>query len=393
MASSRLPLKRLAIALGMTVEDLADRVKLRYRERFHSEIPLHVVVYRDFGNSERIRVSGRVLAYRRQLDDGADTLWENLKASYRRFETDEVPGVRIVGDYHGRSAATLSDEEGYFNLSLDASGVLADSPSVQVALSVPDHPDAIIDEPAEITVPPPDAAFGVISDIDDTVLVTNATSIIRMMKLTLLQSSKTRLAFDGVAAFYAALHNSRNPFFYISSSPWNLYEFLDDFMSLNGIVKGPLLLRDYGIDRNKLIAGPHQDHKLGQIRRVLDCYPDLSFILIGDSGQDDPEIYQTIVEDYPGRILAVYIRDVAGAARDREVQQIIRALHQQGVDMLLVPDTLAAAIHAAAHGWIDNTALDPVKTAISRNQEPKPLLDAALDEVLSSERTSSSGDG
>ena len=235
------------------------------------------------------------------------------------------------------------------------------------------------DGPAEVILPGADARFGVISDIDDTLLVTQATSLLKMMRLTLLESSESRVAFPGVAAFYEALHDGTNPFFYVSSSPWNLHEFLQDFMRLKGIVSGPLLLRDFGLDENKLVAGPHLEHKLAQIRRVMDRFPTLPFVLVGDSGQRDPEVYDRIVEAYPGRVLAVYIRDVSDGVRDRAVQDIAARLAGQDVDMLLVPDTLAAARHAASRGWLDEAALARVAEDVGRELAPHEALDAQTD--------------
>ncbi len=185
-----------------------------------------------------------------------------------------------------------------------------------------------------------------------------------MMRLTLLESATTRVAFDGVAEFYQALHEGGNPFFYVSSSPWNLYEFLTDFMRLNQIVPGPLMLRDFGIDETKFIAGSHQQHKLEQIRSVIDLYPTLPFILCGDSGQDDPEIYATITDEYSDQIRAIYIRDVSDRWRNASIQLLIEHLKMKNVDMLLVPDTLAAATHALAQGFIQNATLPAIEQAV-----------------------------
>ena len=149
-----------------------------------------------------------------------------------------------------------------------------------------------------------------------------------------------------------------------------------DFMALKGIVAGPMLLRDFGLDESKLVAGPHLGHKLRAIRSVLDRNPDLPFLLIGDSGQHDPEVYRTVVAEYPGRIRAVYIRDVSEAARDRVVDEIADTLAESDVDLLLVPDTLAAAHHAAKHGWIEPAALDVIATdTLDERRRHAPLDD------------------
>ena len=367
--------KSLLQALGASAEHAVDTVRHRFDQRFRPGRRLHAVAYRGFGNRRIGTLSGRILAYRESPDTDPDSLWSNLQTSYRRFETDEVPGVRVRASVAGGDAIeTASDAEGYFRVELAVPEGFAGT-RLPVALELPDHEDSVVDGDAEIVLPGEDARFGVISDIDDTVLVTGATSLLRMMRLTLLESSASRIAFPGVSSFYAALHADTNPFFYVSSSPWNLHEFLEDFMRLKDIVPGPMLLRDFGLDRTKLVAGPHREHKLEAIRSVLDRHPELPFLLIGDSGQHDPEIYREIAAGYPGRILAVYIRDVGDAARDRAVGGLIAELAAEGIDMLLVPDMLAAAVHALEHEWIAKDALHAISGDIARERERHPALD------------------
>ena len=151
-------------------------------------------------------------------------------------------------------------------------------------------PDLDVTAVAHVLVPSPDAAFGVISDIDDTIVHTNATSLLGMAR-SIIRNAASRLPFEGVADLYRALHVERNPIFYVSSSPWNLYELLHDFMEINGIPHGPMFLQDWGIDESTLILASHTEHKLAQIQTLVDYYPELKFVLIGDSGQHDPEIY------------------------------------------------------------------------------------------------------
>ena len=100
-----------------------------------------------------------------------------------------------------------------------------------------------------------------------------------------------------------------NPLFYVSSSPWHLYTPLVDFLQSQSLPLGPLLLKELGV-RSLFGAGSHMDHKLAHIREIVETYPHLPFVLIGDSGQQDPEIYREVVLRYPDRIRAIYIRSV-----------------------------------------------------------------------------------
>ena len=347
--------RELLLQVGDNADNILDRLKHNYNRRFRPDQPLQIIPYRGFANDEHAYFTGRVVEYKKPRSIETDSLWNTIVTSYQRFESDEVPDIRVQAEIRDARYETLTDNEGYYQFKVPVTPEMTGDFTFNISL--PDDTDRAPGVTAHITCPAPDAAFGVISDIDDTILLTKATSVVQMMRLTLLSSGKSRVAFEGVSAFYRALHNNRNPFFYVSSSPWNLYEFLCDFMECKDIVAGPLLLRDFGIDRHQFIAGPHKTHKIAQITRVLDSYPQLRFILIGDSGQHDPEIYSQCVRDYPGRILAIYIRNVNDQHDHHKQQQRMESLRVDDVPLLLIADTEAAAQHAAQAGYIAKTSI------------------------------------
>jgi phosphatidate phosphatase APP1 len=214
-----------------------------------------------------------------------------------------------------------------------------------------------------VLLPPATAAFGVISDMDDTVLQSRVTNFLRAARLLLLENARTRLPFPGVAAFYRALvagtgGGAGNPIFYVSSSPWNIYDVIADFLEAQEIPAGPLLLRDWDL---RGMGGRHHRHKSQHIAEILETYPGLPFVLVGDSGQEDPEIYSAIVREHPGRILAIYIRDVSkDPVRIAAIGALADQVREGGTPLVLADDTLAAARHAAEHGWIREDALGEV---------------------------------
>jgi phosphatidate phosphatase APP1 len=304
--------------------------------------------YRGFGRGNELLVRGRVLVDKRiTRATAAEPLWRNILNSYRRFQSDELASARVVGSYRDAVVESVTDEEGYFQIRLQPATV--DSAAWQeISLQLPDFNVTAM---AHVLVPPADAAFGVISDIDDTIVRTNATSLLGTVR-SVINNAAARLPFEGIAELYRALHAGRNPIFYVSSSPWNLYELLDDFMAINGIPQAPMFLQDWGIDEATLILQPHTDYKLAQIRTLLDYYPDLKFVLIGDSGQHDPEIYLRVIQSHPDRILAVFIRDVTPDLRDRAVARILEEAKTAGVEMLYVPDSADALGHAERLGLV-----------------------------------------
>jgi phosphatidate phosphatase APP1 len=102
---------------------------------------------------------------------------------------------------------------------------------------------------------------------------------------------------------------------------------------------------------------------LSQIEPLLALYPHLPFILIGDSGQRDPEIYLEVVKKYPKRIRVIYIRNVnPDPARIEAIDALIEEVGQLACQLVLVPDSEFAAAHAAAEGLIRPEALALVRS-------------------------------
>jgi phosphatidate phosphatase APP1 len=194
----------------------------------------------------------------------------------------------------------------------------------------------------------------------------SATNVLKMAWIVLRNNAHTRLPFEGVAAFYKALQRgedgeSFNPIFYVSSSPWNIYDVLEDFLNVHGVPPGPLFLKDW----SPTVLGKHRDYKIGVIRRLLETYAEMPFVLIGDSGEEDPEIYLQAVREHPGRIMAVYIRDVTSVERDAEVATIAEQVRKLGTEMVAVTDTAAAAEHASSIGLIAQDAVAGVRAESS----------------------------
>lgn len=383
-------LQSLITRLGYRLDNEIDDLRLRLRKRLrYSYAPLLITPYRTFGTADEVFVSGRVLEYRGDFEpEDDDTLWDNLEAMYRRFASREVPGVRLVARYETAAQHATSDAEGYYQVTMDLSN--AQTPPagwIKVQLEAEnsaDYAQASAQAEADVLIPPATAQYGVISDIDDTVVVTHAPNFLKMARMVFLNNARTRMPFPGVAAFYQALQRGAggqdmNPIFFVSSSAWNIYDLLVDFMELNEIPSGPLLLADYGANESGFLFSGHATHKLEQIRRILNTYPSLPFILIGDSGQRDPEIYHSVVHEFPGRILAIYIRDVTQEKRAAEIRLIRDALQIDSVPMLLEVDSMAAARHAAAQGYVQPEARADVNEKIAEDESAPTVVEAAVE--------------
>jgi phosphatidate phosphatase APP1 len=381
----------LLLDAGRRLEERWDELRRAARAELGWQGPLAVLPYRGHGDAGRLWLRGRVLESKGLEKPRAGAgAWDNLIAMLHRFETDEVPHARVRATFGHRRAEVTADEEGYFEVALDALGSLEPDPPAaarwrEVGLELLEprrsgQPDPVR-ATARVLIPSASTRLGVISDVDDTIIKTGAYDLVRNWRTILLQSAESRIPFRGVAAFYGALERGVgdggepvNPIFYVSSSPWNLYDLLERFMEVHGIPAGPMFLRDFGLDRTKLFTGSHRDHKLGAIERLFAFYPTLRFVLVGDSGQHDAAIYAEVVRRHPGRVLAVYIRDVTpGEDIDREARALIEEVRRAGTRATFCPDLLEAAADAASQGWISAAAVDEVR----REVDAQPAAAAA----------------
>jgi phosphatidate phosphatase APP1 len=365
--------RRKLLSAANAVEQRFDRLRFGAKRRLRLLDPFEILPYRGYGTPRELFLKGRVLEERGITSSGQyATLWDNLRNMARRFASDEVPCARVRASFGDHQVETLADEEGFFDVTFELAEPLTDPAAwhpVELELLHPSSPGGRPVRSTGQVLVPADARFGVVSDIDDTVVRSSATNVLKMAWIVVLNNAHTRLPFEGVDAFYEALRRGvegrdLNPIFYVSSSPWNIYDVLEDFLDVHGVPAGPLFLKDW----SPSVLGKHRTHKLGIIRRLLATYPDLPFVLIGDSGEEDPEIYLQTVREHPGRIRAIYIRDVTTAGRDDEVRAIATESRSLGTEMVLVTDTAAAAEHATSLGLI---APDAVPEIRARSSAPR----------------------
>ncbi len=359
------------LGLAADLEGRVDAAMARRADRKGRRDPLIIHAYRGYGTDTRVRVRGRVLE-----DEGIplagerDSALRNVLSAVRRFESDEVPGARVGVRFAGATQELVTDAEGYFDTWVTPHEALpGDKLWHEVALELLAPRDPKNPSPASIgrvLVPPATAKLGIISDLDDTVVQTGATDVRALIRSVFIANARTRLPFAGVAALYQALQaggdgGQNNPVFYVSSSPWNLYEVLAEFLAIREIPEGPIMLRDWGLSSRELLPTSHGSHKLDAIRDIIELYPTLPFLLIGDSGQEDPEIYREIVARYPSRILAIYIRNVTPAvSRAERIRALAREVSEAHSELLLAVDSGEVAAHALDRGWIDGAALERV---------------------------------
>lgn len=321
------------------------------RRRSESRTPHHLRIetYIGHGSAEGVLVRGRVLDEppRSEAVEGEGVV-AAARRSLRDFVTDELPGVPLRVRVAGAVVEVVTDADGYFLARLHPDADQMASPSTLGTVELGGeyrgmtHPCTTA---VEVRVPRPDARFAILSDVDDTILQTGVQRAGQMIRQTIAGSALTRMPFPGTPDLYRDLAAGVNPVFYVSSSPWNLHAFVLAFLRHRGFPVGPVLLRD-------LLGTPAgREDKSGRIHEILDLHHRMPFVLVGDSAERDPEIYADIVRTYPGRILAVYIREVRLDPGDGRVERVSGAWTHD-VPFVLAADSDAVRRHATELGLL-----------------------------------------
>ncbi|MEO5962573.1 MAG: phosphatase domain-containing protein [Thermomonas sp.] len=368
--------------VAINADDHLDAARQRLDARFGFNQPQHIAAYRSFASDSMLELRGRVLASKPlggpQEDD---TWWDNLLNTYRRFDADDVPGVALQVRYRDVTATTVTDNEGYYKVSLPLSAPATAALWENASISLDDGSLMTLQPVLQVS---PSAQFGVISDIDDTVLQSSIIDWKTAAQLTFLHNARTRKPLLGVAELYRALQSGtngsgRNPIFYVSNSPWNLYDLLEDFFDLNAIPLGPMLMRRMGVHKGETLGGG-SGHKLERVRMLVQHFPHLRWVLLGDSGQADAETYSQIASEFGDRILAIYIRDVdpgSDSVRDTSVDGFIEQVAGTSVPMLRVGDSITIGEHALGLGLIPAAAMPAIAAEVQSDKQRPTQAEAS----------------
>ncbi len=229
------------------VEARVDQAVFRFKLRRGWLGPILIQPYRGHGTAHTLLLHGRVLEDKNiKGATETDSVWKNIRDMFRRFDSTEIPRAHLRVRFEDQVFDAYTNQEGYFHVRIKPRAPLALEKvwhEVELTLVAPLTRPEPVQAPGHVLVPPPQATFGVISDVDDTVVQTGAQDPLTMARIVVLNNPHTRVPFEGVAAFYQALRKGAsghgyNPIFYVSSSPWNLYDLLIDFLNINGIPLG-----------------------------------------------------------------------------------------------------------------------------------------------------------
>ena len=202
--------------------------------------------------------------------------------------------------------------------------------------------------------------LGVISDIDDTFLVSHTLNPFKKLYVLLFKNVNKRKIYDDVVAHYQALSTAGrenkeefNAFFYVSSSEWNLYRFITKLAEIHQLPKAVLLLKDIKTSlADFFITGRgNHNHKFDKIKHILEFYPNLEYVLLGDDSQHDPFLYEAICKIFPVTVKAVYIRQT-GNYKKEKVTAVMKNLETLDVSICYFKNSSEAIEHSKSIGII-----------------------------------------
>ncbi|MFM8450662.1 MAG: App1 family protein [Haliscomenobacter sp.] len=361
-------LRHILYRLFHFVDQMVDtwRFKMVQVAGRQTNLPIKIATYRGFGRSDRIFLQGRVFIKKSIRNKPLQSAWQQLLDSYHRLNSSELPRAHLRIRFENHLLETFTDANGYFTLEEDIHPPLSQTVKhwISVHIELLSTPWGALPAKAstKILIPPPQADFGVITDIDDTIIHTGVTSLLKWEVVfnTIFKSPARRKVFKEVAAFFRALRQGTrpdgfNPIFYVSNSPRNFHSLVKKYLRIHRLPKGPLMLRDIGIPY-KLHHRRNNSHKMDAILRILETYPQLPFILIGDSGEKDPYLYHEISTRLPGRIQAILIRDVKHIGRRKRLKPLLESSQTPAIQ--LFESYRQAALLAVSQGFMRQEVFD-----------------------------------
>jgi phosphatidate phosphatase APP1 len=306
-----------------------------------------IVPYTGYGTTRQVRVLARVLLAPppagRPADPATTEARQRATRGWRRFLTTPIPGAVVDVQVAGRRHRLVANRRGYVDAVIDA-----ELPPGWHDLPIRVHRG----RPSElrVLVVGDEGTFGVVSDIDDTVMITHLPRPLLAAWNTLVLRESARVAVRGMAELYQGLleQHPGAPVVYLSTGAWNVAPTLTRFLARNGFPEGPLLLTDWGPTNTGWVRSGRQ-HKEHTLRRLAQDLPNVRWLLIGDDGQHDPEIYEGFAAEHPHRVAGIAIRRLTATQQALTTTPTVHRTPAATVRTVAAKDGdgLAAALRAA----------------------------------------------
>ncbi|MDR6783723.1 phosphatidate phosphatase APP1 [Pedobacter africanus] len=295
-----------------------------------------VKVYHGYGHEHNLVVYGHVFRFKAKTRQVySNNLFVNIVHLLKLFILKPYPHVKVRLTFQGQQVYNKTEYDGFFKFEWAAhKTVTAGWHGVKVEAL--DENDAVMAIGHGQIFVPHLTQYAFISDIDDTVMISHSATLGRRLRELFIKNPRTRKTFKDTHTLYHAFASSHtnanqpNPFFYVSSSEWNLYDYLVETFRFNKMPEGAFLLNQIKRWKDLIRTGrTGHEGKLMRVMRILDAFPNQKFVFIGDNSQQDPVIYTTIARKYPKNIAGIYIRNIRKekAAQAQALLDEISALH------------------------------------------------------------------
>ncbi|WP_163398301.1 App1 family protein [Flavobacterium fluviatile] len=313
-------------------------------------------LYRGYANKQELIVMGHVFKRTYEYDFQKKNL-KNARSIINQFRIKTIQNFDIYLKFGEKEIHTKTLDDGYFKFCIPLEkefhfGWMEYEVSIRYKTEIISCKGSFIR--------PHEGNLGIISDIDDTFLISHTRNIFRKIYILLFKNVNDRKVFKGVVPHYQALSSAgrnnkqeQNAFFYISSSEWNLYRFIVKFTKIHQLPRAVILLKDIkrGITDFFLSGRGNHNHKFDKIKHVLEFYPNLKYVLLGDDSQHDPFLYEQICKIFPVTVIAVYIRQT-GKTQKSEVRKIMKNLESLDVAACYFRESSEAIAHSKSIGII-----------------------------------------
>lgn len=314
-----------------------------------------VKVYHGYGNKDHLIIFGHVLSLspmpRRKF---SGNIFTNAFALLRLFMVRPLGGAKVQLNWKGELIEAVSEEDGFYKFEWKPEIPLPPGwHPVEVKLLDAKREEAI---GKGLIFIPDEYHFACISDIDDTFLISHSANLPKRLHVLFTENARSRQPFDGVVKHYQLLGDAAdgkpNPFFYVSSSEWNLFEYIMEFSNQNELPQGVYLLGQIKRFKEILKTGQNKHStKFMRIVRILHAYPHQPFVLLGDDSQMDPDIYTSVIEHFPGLIKGVYLRHIHKKNKE-EVQKKVDKINKAGIPCCYFEHSRDAIEHSKKIGLI-----------------------------------------
>ena len=317
-----------------------------------------VKVYHGYGHKHNLVVYGHVFKRKAKSKQVySNNIFVNIIHLLKLFILKPYPLAKVRLQFFGQTVFQKTEQDGFFKFEWEAVNDVQAGWHTVIVEAVDEHDNVLNACEGKVYVPHI-TQYAFISDVDDTVMISHSATVGRRLRELFIKNPHTRKTFPDAASHYQQLalshtdKNQPNPFFYVSSSEWNLYDYLVETFRFNQLPEGAFLLNTLKRWRDLIKTGKTgHEGKLLRVMRILNAFPNQKFIFFGDNSQHDPEIYTQIVERYPNNIEAVYIRNIR-PERAIDTEVLMQRIQAQEVHTCLFKTSDEAIEHSKSIGLI-----------------------------------------